>query len=102
MAGKSEVLAAKKENFQLLAGELQFKALPNPSASYFTVKVSSSSAVPVDIRLIDATGRVVEQVQNIATTSTLTMGRNLRPGTYYLEGVQGKERQSVKLLKTPE
>jgi hypothetical protein len=107
-SGTTELLATTKSvestkgSFELEASALQVKVSPNPSNSYFTITITSKSQLPVDIRLIDAGGRVVELRQNVASTSTLTMGRNLRPGIYYLEGVQGKDRQGRSLLKTPE
>jgi hypothetical protein len=82
------------------AGKLTVKALPNPSASHFTLQVSSSeSREQITLRILDGVGRLVE-TKIIAAGSTLQVGSNYRPGTYFAQVVQGSEKVTVKLIKT--
>jgi hypothetical protein len=86
--GTKTTTETKKGNFQLAAFVLKITASPNPSTSFFTIRMSSKSQVAVDPGLVDAVGRVVEHYEGVASTSNSTMGRTLRLGTYYLEAVQ--------------
>jgi len=91
----------KTGGLELTAAALELKAWPNPSASYFTIRLSSSSTAPVDIRLVDVMGRVVVQQQHVAATGNITLGHHLKTGVYYLEAQQGAERKRLKLVKMP-
>ncbi|HEY0059714.1 MAG TPA: T9SS type A sorting domain-containing protein, partial [Flavisolibacter sp.] len=73
---------------------------PNPSSQPFNFRIESATPGFVDLSVIDASGRIMEVRQNVAANITLTLGHNLRPGTYYVEAVQGKERRRVKLIRT--
>jgi hypothetical protein len=79
---------------------LQIQAYPNPSSQPFNFRIESANPGLVDLKVMDASGRVVEMRQNVAANITLTLGRNLRPGTYYVEVMQGKERSRVKVIRT--
>jgi hypothetical protein len=73
--------------------------LPNPSVAHFTLKVQSADAKPVDVRILDNQGRLVETRSNLAANSTLVLGSQYRPGVYYVEVVQGAEKVQSKLVK---
>lgn len=72
---------------------------PNPSTNYFTLALQGSSNNTVLIRVTDAAGRLIETKAGLAANTTQQIGQNYRPGVYYAEIVQGKERVVVKLLK---
>ena len=72
---------------------------PNPATTSFTLKLLSPSARPGYLRITDALGRVVEERTNVQRNSTITIGQQYRPGSYYAEVVQEGRRIVAKLLK---
>lgn len=72
---------------------------PNPSDYYFNVVTSSGNDQPVTIRIFDVLGRLMEVKHNIATNTTTPFGHNYRPGIYYVEVSQGKEKVTIKAIK---
>ena len=84
-----------------VAGEsvLSVTVSPNPSATVFTLKIHTQKKVPVHVRLIDESGRVVEGRDNAPVGTAFTMGAKLITGIYFAEILQGKERVVVKLIK---
>ena len=77
---------------------LKVTVAPNPSDNYFTVRVSSKDTKPVQIRVLDAVGRVVF-TQKGSTNDTYRFGQKLSAGTYVVEISQGSERKTIKLVK---
>ena len=82
-----------------VADRFSVLARPNPSNSYFTLQLKSNSSLPVTIRIVDILGRVVESRWNLAPNSLVQFGQMYRPGIYFAEAVQGKEKLTLKLLK---
>lgn len=74
-------------------------ANPNPSSSFFTVRVNAQQDKgAVLIRVRDINGRVVEQ-HTVAPRSTLVVGSSWIPGTYILEIQQNGSRKTTKLIR---
>jgi len=73
--------------------------MPNPSTSYFTLKLESRYDQPVNLRVMDGRGRVVDARSKLGSNSTLQIGHNYSSGTYYAELIQGNKRKVVQLLK---
>jgi uncharacterized delta-60 repeat protein len=82
-----------------LLTKLHVTAQPNPSPTYFTLAVQGSSSSTSIIRVTDAAGRQIETKAGVAANTTLQLGHNYRPGIYYAEIIQGKERVVVRLVK---
>jgi hypothetical protein len=74
-------------------------ALPNPSADYFNIVISSNDANPVTVRVLDISGRIVEIHEKITSTGILRLGNSWRGGTYFVEVIQGNQRKVVKIVK---
>jgi hypothetical protein len=72
---------------------------PNPSGSDFRLKVESNSNEPINIRVIDAFGRVMTVMNNVKKNSPVIFGENYRSGYYFVEVVQGANHKTVKLIK---
>lgn len=79
--------------------ELAVTVTPNPSSSYFTIGIRSNNSNPVSVRVMDAAGRLVETKLNATANSTLQIGSRLSAGIYFVEIIQGSEKQRVKLVK---
>ncbi|HVE61633.1 MAG TPA: T9SS type A sorting domain-containing protein [Chitinophagaceae bacterium] len=79
---------------------LQLKTFPNPATDQFTVVVSSNNAnEKISIRVMDLHGKILEVRNNVSAGQTLRIGDKLRPGTYYVEALQGKQKQALKVIK---
>ncbi len=79
--------------------ELKITVMPNPSTTYFTLKLESKYATPVNMRVMDGRGRVIDAKSQIGSNSTIQIGHNYSSGTYYAELIQGTQRKVVQLIK---
>lgn len=75
------------------------KAFPNPSPSAFTLLFSSGSEKSLQLNVIDALGRTIEKRINLSPNGRLVIGKNFRPGIYFVEVIQGQEKMVIKLVK---
>jgi len=78
---------------------LVIKSTPNPAVNQFTINIRSASSEPVSIKVSDNNGRIIERRNGITVTGSLILGRNYRPGIYYVEVMQGKTKKIIKLIK---
>ena len=79
--------------------KLSVTALSNPSRAHFTLNTRSESSAPIQLRVLDAFGRIVETKSRIVPNSTFNIGYNFKPGAYLVEVIQGKQRQTLKLIR---
>ncbi len=79
--------------------KLTVKVSPNPSNTVFTFIVGSESKMPVNVRLIDISGKAVEYRNDAPVGAAFRMGANLISGIYFAEFIQSKERIVIKLIK---
>jgi hypothetical protein len=78
---------------------LQVQAFPNPSHHYFSLRIQGQSNKPVQLRIVDVLGRIVEAKQGITANTTLTIGHNYRPGVYYIQVLQSNQKATLKIVK---
>jgi parallel beta-helix repeat protein len=78
---------------------LKVTVLPNPSTTYFTLKIASRDAAPVNLRVLDGSGRIVDTKSKLGANSTIQIGHDYSSGTYYVEMIQGANRKVVQLIK---
>ena len=90
---KAEAIIATTEE------ELKVTVMPNPSTTYFTLKLESRYETPISMRVMDASGRVMDAKSKIGANSTIQIGHNYSSGTYYAELIQGTKRKVVQLIK---
>jgi hypothetical protein len=75
-------------------------AMPNPSQTYFDLKVQSPDKVdPLNVRIMDIAGRVIETKSNVGFGETIRLGEQYRAGTYLVEVRQGQNIKVLKLVK---
>ena len=86
------IVTAPAETFQV-------KVYPNPSSTDFSLQVMSSSREAISVKLTDAKGEVLKTNSVVLKGSTIKVGGELRGGIYFVEVTQGKNRQTVKLIK---
>lgn len=75
------------------------QVIGNPSSSFFTLKLQSQRSQAIQLRVTDATGRMVDSRANNQPNSTVQIGHNYAPGTYFVELMQGGDRKVVQLMK---
>ena len=73
--------------------------MSNPTSQYFTIGTESNSKHPINVRVTDDLGRIVELRNNIVPNSKWQIGNNYRRGIYTMEILQGDVYKTVKLLK---
>jgi hypothetical protein len=81
--------------------ELSLTALQNPSASYFTLVPKGGSGEVMQLRVLDALGRVVEARRSVLSNKALQVGHHYRSGIYFAEVIQGGQKATKQLLKRP-
>ena len=72
--------------------------LPNPSSNQFSLTAHSGSALPVSVRILDASGRSVYSGKGQAE-QTFSFGDKFAKGLYLVEVRQGDKVQVVKAVK---
>ena len=91
-------LQTNKVSANVMEAKFDVKVFPNPSTGVFNVQLQSAGKEFVLIRVVDSQGRLVEML-NAKPNANIMIGRNLVPGLYFLEVLQGNNKKSVKLLK---
>lgn len=85
---------------KLLPSRSMIQANPNPSANYFTIHFSMAAGQPVQLRILNADGRVMETFHNLPSTGMIRFGSRYQPGIYFAQMKQGSEITTRKLVKT--
>ncbi|WP_341840028.1 family 10 glycosylhydrolase [Chitinophaga caseinilytica] len=73
--------------------------LPNPTFHQFVLMLISKNQQPINIRVYNNAGQLVETRQGLAPNSSVTLGGNYQPGVYYIEIIQVNVRQVMKVIK---
>lgn len=79
--------------------ELKVVVMPNPTTTYFTIRLESKDKAPVNLRVMDGSGRVIDAKQQMEPNSSFQMGHGYSSGTYYAEFIQGNKRKVIQLIK---
>lgn len=80
--------------------QLFVKASPNPSSQYFVLNLKTEDlSQKIYLRVVDFSGRLVEQKNNLTGNQTLRIGAFYPTGIYFAEVLQGKQKTVVKLVK---
>jgi len=74
-------------------------AFPNPSNSYFNLKVETNKDEKINVRVMDVTGRLIEEKKDLSPNDLLRLGDRYINGVYLVEVMQGKNRKTVRLVK---
>jgi hypothetical protein len=74
-------------------------AYPNPSSGTFVLQLEGVSNELVSIRIVDMTGRLVEERTNLASNQPIKIGEKYAPGMYYVQVKQGLSSKQLKLVK---
>ena len=72
-------------------------AYPNPATSVFTLDVNLAKGTSAGVQVYDMAGRLIEKLQ--IKSGPTQLGANYPSGTYILKVSQGKNQQSLQLIK---
>lgn len=79
---------------------LQVTGYPNPSSTGFNLVISGVQAdAPIQLRITDMQGRLIEQKQQVRSHQVIQFGAGYRAGTYFAEVSTGREKKVIKLVK---
>ncbi|HUP12836.1 MAG TPA: MopE-related protein, partial [Niastella sp.] len=95
---ETTTMAVRTTN-EVLEEPLRVAVSPNPTINDFTMHINSGSNSPVQLRVLDVAGRVIDVKRGQPAQQTLRLGQSYKPGVYYAEVVQGTEKILVKLVK---
>ena len=71
-----------------------------PTPGDFNIQVIPNSTEPAMVKILDATGTVVQSQIQISKQGFIGHTDRLKGGTYFVEVTQGKNRKVVKLVRT--
>ena len=71
---------------------------PNPSNGQFNVQLSGATSEVVNVRILDAQGRYIKAVRS-AGNGVITLGSDLKAGSYLVEVRQGNNVKVTRVLK---
>jgi len=74
-------------------------AYPNPSGNYFNLMIEAGNNEKLNLRVLDITGRLVEEKKNLSPADVLKLGEMYIAGVYMVEVTQGKNKKVIKLVK---
>jgi hypothetical protein len=105
VASKDGAIPGKEEailNKQLpatAADKLEVRVIPNPSNNYFDLFINSRDESPVTVRVLNIFGQVAGKYEKINPGSNIRIGQSLATGTYFVEVMQGGQKQVMKIIK---
>jgi hypothetical protein len=100
IAGQANpVSMARPETEAVDITPLGLKALPNPTASHFTLMLTGNPSQAMSLKVTDLLGRVVERRTGLNAGQSLNLGSSYRQGVYIVELTQGNEVRQLKLIK---
>jgi poly(3-hydroxybutyrate) depolymerase len=71
---------------------------PNPSSSFFTLNVESSSGANIEIVVNDVFGRNILHAKKLSKRN-FTFGENFVSGTYFVKVIEGNNSKTFKVVK---
>jgi hypothetical protein len=77
----------------------EIRIYPNPSASEFRVNTGEELYSPMNIRVLDAGGRVMSRFRTIPGQQN-TFGADLKPGIYFVEIICDTGKMIRKIVKS--
>jgi hypothetical protein len=88
----------RESSSELNTEKIGIKIYPNPFTKNFTLEVPRSGG-PLQITILDSTGKVVETVIDSGSSTKLSLGSALKPGLYLIRINSINGSQSLKVLK---
>lgn len=97
-SGENRTASANTDTFTRSSNHT-FSVSPNPSSGSYTVRVAQSDDDIINIRVVDANGRIVEQHSSSEPLSQYTYNGHISTdGVYYVTVSSNGRRQTIKLI----
>ena len=77
---------------------MEVKVFPNPTTSNFSLQVITADQQEVVVRILDVQGRFIKSVK-VAPYQTLSIGSELKTGSYMIEVKQGNSVKTTRVVK---
>ena len=77
---------------------MSIQVTPNPTQTFFTLVVSSTSKDAADVRVFDMAGRQIEQKRG-AVGESIRFGSTYTQGMYIVQVIQGTTQKLMKVIK---
>jgi PKD repeat protein len=78
--------------------KLSVHAYPNPSGYEFKLDVQTNGEERIEVKVMDLHGRVIKVMQ-VSSGQSIQFGSTLKTGIYFVEVIQGKQKERIKLIK---
>src|SRR5690606_37017974 len=98
ITGKKQGIREDQDYITEANDKFGVKLFPNPTTSSFNLLVNSLDKEDVQVKVFNATGQLIKSIKGIAGQTT-SFGNELKAGMYFIEVVQGENKQTVKLIK---
>ena len=72
---------------------------PNPFSEQFHIQVRSASSDQINVRLLDLTGKVINETLGVQAGDEMKLGSDLAPGVYLVEVTQNDVTKVIKMVK---
>ncbi len=73
---------------------------PNPFNNHFKLQLESESNSSYSVKLFDISGRLVEEQNELSSSSTANMGDNLNSGVYFAQVKQNNNTRIIRITKS--
>lgn len=100
MLANCELASVRAGLTNMEEADLGIKVLGNPSPNHFDIIIRSRSENNIQLTVYDNLGRVIESKASMSSDQTFRIGSKYRAGIYLVEIIQGKQKQTLKLVKT--
>jgi hypothetical protein len=88
----------QEEKGLITLGKMSVNTFPNPSEHYFNLRISTQSRENVMVRIMDISGRVLQEMKG-SPDNVYRFGDRLMTGAYMVEVRQGNSRTVSKVIK---
>lgn len=100
LGGSCESIPVSARSAKVQETDLAIKVLGNPSPNSFNIQLRGKSGNNIRLTVYDGMGRVIETRSSLQSNQTVRLGSFYHSGIYLVEIVQGKQKQTLKLLKS--
>lgn len=99
MLGSCEPVSVRARSTIIADPALTIRVLANPSVNFFDIQIRGKADNNIRLIVYDNLGRVIETKSSLPSNQTVRLGSAYRSGIYLLEILQGKQKQTLKLVK---
>jgi hypothetical protein len=85
----------------IVPNKLTASAFPNPAITHFNIKLTSNNTRDaITLRVFNQLGQIVDVKRGLTSGQVIQVGSGYKQGTYYVEVMQGEQKQSLQVVKT--